>query len=442
MDSLSHRKIWQIAWPIILSNLTVPLVGAVDTAVIGRLPGAELIAAVALGAIMFDFLFWGFNFLKIGTSGLTAQALGANENKLASEHISRALIIGMFASVVILLLHQPVLSLTLALYDPQIEVAEATAEYFNIRIWGTPAVLTNFVILGSFIALQKTKYIFFHQLLLNLTNIFLDLLFVLVFDWQIKGVAIATLIANFTACAFGLFWLVKISHDSHLELSLAKAIKHNLKSYFPLMQLNANIMIRTACLVFSFAFMAYMANKLGTLFLAANAILLHFQSIMAYGLDGFADATESLTGRAYGKRSVKELLIALRYTTYWALATAVICTIVFLIFGYQIIEIFSIDENVVQTAKEYLPWLIISPLVSVWSFQLDGIYTGTTHSKEMRNGMLISTTLFVVFCYLLVPHWQNHGLWLAFTIFMAFRALVLAFWLPKIPRSMSAHQSY
>ena len=203
------------------------------------------------------------------------------------------------------------------------------------------------------------------------------------------------------------------------------------------MKLNANIMIRTACLVFSFAFMTYMSSKIGTLFLAANAILLHFQSIMAYGLDGFADATESLTGRAYGKRSASHLLLAVKYSTVWAAVTAMICCFAYLVFGEQIIRLFSIDQQVIATASQYLPWLIISPLVSVWSFQLDGIYTGTTHTVEMRNGMLISTSLFVLCCVLLVPHWHNHGLWLAFLIFMTFRAVILGYWFPRIPKSIS-----
>ena len=196
-------------------------------------------------------------------------------------------------------------------------------------------------------------------------------------------------------------------------------------------------MIRTACLIFSFAFMTYMSSRLGTVFLAANAILLHFQSIMAYGLDGFADATESLTGRAYGKRSVEKLLLAIKYTTVWAGVTAILCSIVFLLFGNKIIGLFSIDHDLINVATEYLPWVIISPLISVWSFQLDGLYTGTTHSVEMRNGMLLSTSLFIVCCMVIVPQWHNHGLWLSLLIFMGFRAIILGLWFPRIPKSIS-----
>ncbi len=255
--------------------------------------------------------------------------------------------------------------------------------------------------------------------------------------WEVKGVATATVIANFAACGFGLLWLKKITLESAIELNIKRVIKQKISSYLPLMKLNANIMIRTACLVFSFAFMTYMSSQLGTLFLAANAILLHFQSIMAYGLDGFADATESLTGRAYGKRSVEKLLLAIRYTTVWAGVTAILCCCAYLLFGNQIIKLFSIDQTVITTAREYLPWLIISPLISVWSFQLDGIYVGTTYSVEMRNGMLLSTILFVTCCFILVPQWHNHGLWLAFLIFKGFRAIILSCWFPRIPKSIS-----
>ncbi len=438
MQNLSYSRVWQIAWPIILSNITIPLVGAVDTAVIGQLPGAIYIAAVALGAIIFDFLFWGFNFLKIGTSGLTAQAIGSDSFTKAGEHISRAIVIALVAACLLLVIHQPIINFALNIYETEAAVAEATKDYYNIRIWGSPVVLINFVILGSFIALQQTKYIFFHQLLLNLTNIILDFVFVLAFDWQVKGVAIATVIANFAACTFGFYWLVKVSKANGIKLSIIDAAKQRLSSYLPLMKLNANIMIRTACLVFSFAFMTYMSTQLGTLFLAANAILLHFQSIMSYGLDGFADATESLTGRAYGKRSPSHLLLAVKYSTVWAAVTALICCFIYLLFGEQIIRVFSVDQVVIATASQYLPWLIISPLISVWSFQLDGIYVGTTFSVEMRNGMLVSTCFFVLCCMLLVPQWHNHGLWLAFLCFMAVRAIILALWFPRIPRSIDS----
>ena len=436
MNELNHWKIWNIAWPIILSNITVPLVGAVDTAVIGQLPGAENIAAVALGAIIFDFLFWGFNFLKIGTSGLGAQALGANNPNQVSKVISRALAIALLAAIVVIITHKFVLMLSLNIYQTDTEVATATAAYFNIRVWGSPAVFVNFVILGSFIALQRTRFIFYHQVLLNLSNISLDLLFVLKFDMGVEGVAIATVIANYLACAFGLSWMLSTLVKSNIHLSMQAVIMTNFQTYLQLMKLNTNIFIRTACLVFSFAFLAYMGSKLGTIFLAANAILLHFQSIMAYSLDGFADATESLCGRAYGKRSLSELNQAMRLTTFWAVSAALLCCLCFLLYGNQLIAVFSVDAAVINTAREYLPWLILSPIISVWSFQLDGVYIGTTHSKEMRNGMLLSTIVFVIAALVFVSLWQNHGLWFAFVLFMLLRGLVLALWYPRIPGSI------
>ena len=438
MVSLKHKKIWNIAWPIILSNITVPLVGAVDTAVIGQLPGAYNIAAVALGAIIFDFLFWGFNFLKIGTSGLCSQAMGTRDHLKASKILSRALAIAILAATLVIAVHKIVLMLSLSIYQTEPAVATATAAYFNIRIWGSPAVFVNFVILGSFIALQRTRFIFYHQLLLNLTNICLDLLFVLKFDMGVQGVAIATVIANYTACVFGLFWLLRSLQKIDIHLSVNAVIKTDFSTYIALMKLNANIFIRTACLVFSFAFLAYMGNRLGTVYLAANAILLHFQSIMAYSLDGFADATESLSGRAYGKRSLAEFNLAMRLTTQWAVSAALLCSILFLLFGNQMLAIFSIDEALIKTTREYLPWLVISPIISVWSFQLDGVYIGTTHSKEMRDGMLLSTLIFVVCASVFVSFWQNHGLWFAFVLFMLFRGLILGLWYPRIPQSIKS----
>ena len=431
---ITHRTIWMLAGPIILSNISVPLVGAVDTAVVGHLPGAASIGAVALGALIFGFLYWGFGFLRMGTTGFIARAYGANDQTEESRIICRVFILALICGLLLAALGRPVIYLALNLIESSEQVESLAAEYALIRIWSAPATLCVYVITGILIGLQNTRSVLVFQLILNITNVVLDLWFVTVLEFGVSGVAWATLIAEYLAAFCGFWILRKPIATAIAQIPLREALE--IGPMMSLVQSNTHILVRTLCLVFSFAFFTAQGAKLGEVILAANAILLHLQSFMAYGLDGFAHAAEALTGSAYGAGSRRRFKKAVKLSTVWAAVTAVITGIVYMRFGEQILGLFSNQSMVLSAAITFLPWMIISPVVSVWSYQLDGVFIGTGHTRSMRNAMLISTGCYLILVWILLPPLGNHGLFLALTIFMCLRALTLWIYYPGILRDI------
>ncbi|MFQ5936309.1 MAG: MATE family efflux transporter [Acidiferrobacterales bacterium] len=430
-----HRRVWRLAGPIILSNMSVPLVGAVDTAVVGHLPDPVYIGAVALGAVIFNFLFWGFGFLRMGTTGFVAQAYGAGDATEVRSTLARALLLAAGLGLTVVLLQRPIEAVAFWAFEGSVRLEALAASYYAIRVWSAPAALANYAVLGLLIGTQNTRAALALQLVLNLTNVGLDLLFVLGLGWGVEGVALASLLAEYIALAFGL-WVVRVTlrriggewnRDHILYAPRLRALLH----------VNLNIFVRTVSLIAAFFYFTAMGTRLGELTLAANAVLLHMHYFMSYGLDGFAHAVEALAGGAYGARHRNAFRAAVKATTFWALIVAGVYTLIYATLGYYIIGIITGIEAVRSAASVYLPWILLSPFVSVWSFQLDGIYIGTTRPVEMRNSMALSLIIFVIASWLLIPLWHNHGLWLSFMIFMAVRALTLGAWFPRIERSMA-----
>jgi MATE family multidrug resistance protein len=409
--------VWKLAGPIILSNMSVPLVGAVDTAVVGHLPDPIFIGAVALGAIIFNFLFWGFGFLRMGTTGFVAQAYGADDPTEVRSTLARALLLAAGFSLAVIALRGPIGLLAFWALEGSAPLESLADSYYVIRVWSAPAALANYAVLGCLIGIQNTRAALALQLVLNATNVLLDLIFVLALGWGVEGVAIASLLSEYLALAFGLVivgrYLKRIGGEwnrSHiLYMPRLKALLH----------VNFNIFVRTLCLIFAFFYFTAQGTKLGEITLAANAVLMHLQYFLAYGLDGFAHAVEALAGGAYGARNRSAFRAAVRVTTLWALVVA----------GVGI-------ESVRLEAVRYLPWVLLSPIVSVWSYQLDGIFIGTTRPVEMRNGMLLSLLVYLIATWQLIPLWGNHGLWLSLMIFMVMRALTLGLWFARIERSI------
>ena len=430
-----HRRVLSLAAPIILSNMSVPLVGAVDTAVVGHLPDPVYIGAVALGALIFSFLYWGFGFLRMGTTGFVAQAYGAGNSDEVGMLLVRALLLALAFGVLIIALQRPIGSVSFWLLEGGVELEASAVDYYQIRVWSAPAALGNYAVLGCLIGLQNTRAALVLQLVLNITNVLLDLLFVLQFDWGVKGVAAASVISEYLALVVGLVIiksnLARIGGNLKLHGVLNK---EKLKA---LLHVNFNIFIRTLCLVFAFAYFTAEGTKLGEVTLAANAVLLHLQHVLAYGLDGFAHAVEALAGTAYGARNRKAFHSAMFYTTLWALVLAGVYTLIYALLGPSIISLLTGIETVRVSASTYLPWLLLSPIISVWSFQLDGIFIGTTRTVEMRNAMLISLVVYLGAVWILVPVWGNHGLWLGLLVFMVVRALTLGLMLPSVSRRMA-----
>ena len=435
-SDISHRKVWALAGPIMISNISVPLVGAVDTAVVGRLPEPQAIGAVALGALIFSFLFWGFGFLRMGTTGFIARAYGARDQQALSDTLLRVLFLGLSLGMLAILLSRPIIGFALYLLESSQEVERLTATYAGIRIWSAPATLLIYVFTGVFIGMHNTAKAFVLQLILNISNMLLDLFFVIGLDMGVEGVALATIIAEYLAvfCGFLLLRRTVITAVKQFEWQRLT----DRAALIQLMAANGNIFIRTICLVFSFAYFTALSAKMGEVALAANAILLHLQSIMAYALDGFAHAAEALTGSAYGAGKRKEFSRSVRLTSLWAAIIAAMVSLIYLVFGYAILHLFTNIESVLDTASIYLPWAIISPLISIWSFQLDGIFIGSGYTREMRNAMVISMLGYLLMLFLLVPWLGNHGLFLSLSLFMVLRALTLGYYYPRIVRAMPA----
>ena len=429
-----HRQVLKLAGPIILANLSVPLLGAVDTAVMGHLPQAHYLGAVAIGATIMQFIYWGFGFLRMGTTGLTAQAYGANQPAEVRANFQRAAFIGLVIGLLLWALQYPIITVSLHLFEASQTVEELARAYFNIRIWSAPAVLINYCLIGWFIGIHNTRLIFIVQVWMNLVNIILDLIFVLGFGWGVEGVAAATVIAEVSAALLGLYHYRQKIHKmagSKESIKLLDAVKLR-----RMIVLNLDIFIRTFCLIFAFAYFTAEAAKFGDAVLAANAVLLQFLHFLSFGLDGFAQAAEALVGGALGAKDRRSYRLAVRTTTQWAFGISLAYALLYWLAGPLIINLLTDIESVRIAAKEVVIWLIILPIVSVWPYMFDGIFIGATRSADMRNGMVISLIIFVTAVFFLRPEFGYHGLWFALTIFMSARGITLALAYPKIEKSL------
>lgn len=431
-----HWRIWSLAWPIILSNLSLPLAGVVDTAVMGRLPDPVFIGGVAIGALIFSSLYWGFGFLRMGTTGFVAQCYGNRDYQELHDTAARAVLLSALIGVALVVIQRPMESLIFGLLDGSPEVEAAAVEYYRIRIWVAPAGLLNFVVLGILFGIQRMKTALVIQLVLNGMNIGLDLWFVWGLGWGIEGVAIATAISEITAAALGL-WVTR------RELArLATRVRwHRLldrNRLAPLIEANVNIMLRTLASIFAFVYFTAIGARFGDVILAANAVLMHLFTMLSLGLDGFAHTVEALGGSAYGRRDLKSFRAAVRISTQWAAFVALAFAAAFWLAGPAFIDTITNIESVRAASRDYLWWLVGLPLVSIWGFQLDGIYIGTTRTREMRNSMLLSLAVYLAVVWLAEPLWGNHGLWFALVVFMMVRALTLGLWYPRIERSIEA----
>jgi MATE family multidrug resistance protein len=429
-----YGRVFRLAAPIIVSNVSVPLLGAVDTAVVGHMPDPSYLGGVAIGAMIFNFLYWGFGFLRMGTTGFVAQAHGAGDAAEIRAVLGRALIIAALSGAAMIALQGAIGAVALALTEAGASVEANAAEYFAVRIWSAPATLASYALLGWLFGLQRPKTALVLQIFTNGLNIVLDLWFVIGLGWGVAGVAAASVIADYAACGLGL-WLILRTLPGRTGWELGRLFER--PRLAALLRVNRDIFLRTLLLIFAFAWFTAQGAQLGDVTLAANAVLLNLQSIMAYGLDGFAFAIEALVGGAIGARDRRGFVAAVRAATAWSVALAAVIAAAYAVFGRTIVSLFTDLPEVRAAAALYLPWAVLSPLVSVWSFVLDGIYVGATRTAEMRNGMAIALAGYLAAALLLVPPWGNHGLWLAFTLLMLLRAVTLAAWLPRLLRTFA-----
>ena len=428
-----------MAGPIIVSNLSTPLLGAVDTAVVGRLPDAAYIGGVAIGAVIFSFLYWGFGFLRMGTTGFTAQAFGAGDADELRAALIRPLILAGALGVALIALQAPIGRFAFWLLEASPQVEAFAGSYFAIRIWSAPAALINYTVLGWLFGTQRAGTTLLLQIVLNGTNIVLDVVFVIGLGWGIEGVAAASVIAEVTAAGLGLIIIARSLRRQGGRWDRARIFRRDRLA--ALLKVNIDIFLRTLSLIIAFSYFTAQGAKMGDVTLAANAILMHLQAFLAHGLDGFAHAAEILAGGSVGARSRAAFRQAVRVSTIWAATTAAAVALVYAILGPGIIALFTVLDDVRNAAVVYLPWIVASPLVSVWGFQLDGIFIGATRTAAMRNAMVLSLAIYLVACWMLVPALGNHGLWLALMVLMAARGVTLGIAYPALERSVETPQT-
>ncbi len=416
----------RLALPIMVSNLSTPLLGLVDTAVVGRLPDPMHIGAVAVGALIFSFVFWGFSFLRMGTTGMTAQAVGAENAPEVRATLGRALLVAVAGGLLLFALQWPIRALALHLLHATEDVERLAGAYFDARIWSAPATLVNYALLGWFIGRGRTDLGLVLQLVLNLSNMALDALFVLEFDWGVRGVGIGTSMAEYIAAGVGLVvaWrLLRADGGGWVRAHLLDAAM--LRRTFAV---NRDITIRSLSLVGVFVFFMAKGAERGDLVLAANAVLMQFINTSAYFLDGLAFAAESLVGRALGAKRPDAFRLACWRTTLVAVGVAALLSLALFLFGGHLVDVLTLSEPTRVVARRFLPWAAMAPLMGVWCFQLDGIFIGATRTREMRTAMLGSLAIFLAAWWLLQPL-ANHGLWLALHVHYVARTASLGIYL-------------
>jgi MATE family multidrug resistance protein len=417
----SNRDVWRIAAPMILSNVSVPLLGMVDTGVTGHLESPTYLGAVAIGGTIFGFLYTGMNFLRMGTTGIAAQCYGADDNDGLRVSLGQAIIVATLIALALIAVQVPIGNIAMSLFGAEADVEAFALEYFSIRIWSAPGTLANYVLIGWFIGLQNARVPLLIFLTINITNIILDLFFVLGLGMKVDGVALASVIAEYSGLLVGLIFAARALRRRSGHWPLARLF--NISAYGAFFSVNAHLFVRTMALMFTFAFVTAQGARLGGLVLAANAVLMNIQLLTSMALDGFAHAAEALVGKAIGQRNREALRQSVRLALRLSLTFAAGFCLLYLLVGPLLIRILTDLADVRETAMRYLPWLILSPIVSVWSFLYDGVYVGATRAKDMRNIMVFSTVGVFLPAWFLLQGYGNHGLWLAFTLFMASRGI-------------------
>ena len=428
-DQVTHARVLRIAGPVVLANITVPVLGAVDTGVVGQIGEAAPIGAVGLGAIILAAVYWIFGFLRMGTVGLTSQALGARNQAEVAALLTRALLIGTSGGAALIVLQLPIFGVAFWVSPASPEVEELTRTYMSIRIWSSPAAISIFGIIGWLIAQERTREVLWMQLWMNGLNIVLDLWFVLGLGWGVTGVAVATFLSEWSGFALGLWFcrsaFVVPDWRNWTQVFDGDRVRN-------MMSVNADILVRSMLLEGIMVSFLFLGSGFGDVTLAANQVLLQFLMITAYGMDGFAFAAESLVGQAMGARRRHRLRRAAVVASQWGFATAAILAVGFALFGGMVIDIMAKSPEVRVEAREFLAYMVLSPVVGCAAWMLDGIFIGATGTRDMRNMMLVSAVVYGVVAAALVPEFENHGLWMALMVSFLVRGITLGLRYPAL----------
>lgn len=429
---LTHKRVLNIAVPVVLSNVTVPILGAVDTGVVGQMGLAAPIGAVGIGAVILSAFYWVFGFLRMGTVGLTAQAEGQADRAEVAALLTRALMIGLGAGVVIIALQGALFWAAFQVSPASAEVEGLARQYMALRVWSAPAAIALYGITGWLIAQERTRAVLGVQLWMNGLNIALDLWFVIGLGWGVQGVAIATVIAEWSGCALGL-WFCRAAFAGAAWRAWARVFDG--ARWRQMTGVNTDILIRSLLLQAIFVSFMFMGAGQGDVTLAANQVLLQFLMIASYALDGFAFSAEALVGKAYGRSDRVGLRRAAVLASGWGMAAAVCMALGFAALGGLVVDAMTTAAPVRALAREYLPYLVGLPVIACAAFMLDGIFVGATRSRDMRNMMALSFGVYAASVALLVPGLGNHGLWLAMVISFIARGVTLGARYPALERA-------
>ncbi len=430
-SNISYKRIWDLTWPIIFANICIPLVGATNIAVMGRMSDPKFIGGVALGVVVLQCIYWSFSFLRKGTTGITSQAFGQGDTEGVFAALFRSLLIAFILSLIVTALQGVISWFAFSILNGSQEVENLAKEYYDIRIWGSFATMGNYVLLGWFYGIQRPKEALLFRILMNALNIPLAIYFVLYLHWGVAGAAYSALISNYFVFILSLFAVIPImkefSADKNGKISF-NFLKHVIhRSHLErVFRINGDIFVRTVLVYAAFSWFSAAGASEGDLVLAANTILINLFWFISYALDGFANAAETLIGQSVGARDQKMFDEAVRKTSLMSLFFAFVFALIYFVFGDFLLGCLTTLDTVKNEAMIYMPWLVLMPLTGIACFQLDGIYTGTTSTGDMRNMMIVAFLIYAV-AIIYLPHLlANHGLWLALHVFLVVRAISLA----------------
>lgn len=418
-----------------LANFTAVLPNLVDTALVGQTGDAVALGGISVGASLATFVLWAFAFLRLGTAGFTAQAFGAEDGDEIKATLNRGLALAWTFGFVILLVMVPIAFVAVPLFGSSEAVADLAARYFHYRLFSAPFDLTNYVILGWLLGLQRVGKALALQMLLNGLNIVLCYVLVFQFHFGVDGAAIATALSQAITAVAGLVVARRLLRIVPLSDEAGSLI--DLDKMFVLVSVNFDIFLRTLAIMFVLVYFVGLGARMGDAMLAANQVLFTLLAVIAQTLDGFAQSAETLTGQAVGARDRRQLWTAVWGSLAWALLTALALSALLYQYGPTIVGYFSSDPNVIEQALPYLPWLVATPLVAFWCYILDGVFIGATRGREMRNGMVLAALGAIIAQYFLIPAFGNHGLWASLMLFFVLRAVPLYLWYPRIPRALA-----
>lgn len=425
-----NKQILRLAIPNIISNISIPLLSSVDTALVGRMEEVYYLGALAVAGMIFNVLYWGFGFLRMGTTGLTAVAFGASDRTQISSVLYRAIITGGIASIGIIALQLLILKAALFIVPASPEVQEYASIYFLIRIWDAPAVLALFVIQGWFLGMQNAKYPMYITIFINLLNIGLNVYFIYGLGMRVEGVAYGTVIAQYCGLGLAIFLLFKTYAPNLVSIKREELLQA--EALLKFFRVSRDIFIRTISLIFTFAFFTIQSAAFGDDILAVNTILLQFWHILSYGVDGFAFAVESISGKLIGQQKRTEFKKAVAYLFAWGIGLSLIICLVFFLFQDQLLMIYTDNPEIIALAGTFFIWTMIAPFINSFCFIWDGIYIGATATAPMRNSMMISSFLvYLPVFYILLPYFGNHALWIAMLAYMTARGVTLLMYSQK-----------